>query len=246
MIRSSSYFQRDLQPEMMDRDDLPRADHLQALAGLARLNFFTGVAGDLYSSIRKVALLDRSKTIRLLDVASGSADLPIAWAVRARREGIKLDITTLDISEVAIEEQQRRASARGVRVRSIQQDCTTDPIPEGFDVITNSLFMHHLDEVNVVALIRRMYRSARSRVLICDLERSRLNLGLVRIGSRLVSRSNVVHHDARLSVRGAFNVAEFKRLAENATGQSVRVRRLLPCRMLIGLVPDSGPHQPQR
>ena len=223
----------------MDQQDLPHAVHLQALTGLARLNHFTGIARDLYSPIRKVAADNPSNPIRILDVASGSADLPIAWARRAKKEGLQLEITTLDISGFAIEEQQRRAAAAGARIQAIQQDCTTGPLPTGFDVVTNSLFMHHLDDTEVVALMRGMQQAARRRVVICDLERSRLNLGLVTIGSQLVSRSKVVHHDARLSVRGAFNANEFRRLAERATGQFVSVKRLLPCRMLISLEPIS-------
>lgn len=238
MIRPTADFQRHQQPEMMDQVDLPRAVHLRALAGLARLNHFTGVARDLYSRIRDVAVNNPSQPIRILDIASGAADLPIAWARRARKDGLKLEITTLDISQVAIEEQLRRAAAVGVQIQAIQQDCIDQPLPAGFDVVTNSLFMHHLDDEDVVALMTNMQQAARRRVVICDLERSRLNLGLVAIGSQLVSRSIVVHHDAKLSVRGAFTLGEFKFLAERATGQNVDVRRLLPCRMLISLPPS--------
>lgn len=238
MIRPTEDFQRHQQPEMMDQDDLPRAVHLRALSGLARLNHFTGVARDLYSRIREVAMDTPAKTIRILDVASGAADLPIAWARRARKDGLKLEITTLDISDVAIEEQLRRAAMASVQIQAIQQNCITEPLPVGFDVITNSLFMHHLDDEEVVTLMASMQQAARQRVVICDLERSRLNLGLVTIGSQLLSRSIVVHHDAKLSVRGAFNVSEFQDLAERATGHSVNVQRIFPCRMLISLLPS--------
>jgi 2-polyprenyl-3-methyl-5-hydroxy-6-metoxy-1,4-benzoquinol methylase len=170
-----------------------------------------------------------------LDVASGSGDLPIAWARRAKREGVRLEISTLDISEFAVEEQLRRAAEAGVRIAAIRKDCLSEPLPTGFDVVTNSLFMHHLEDDEVVALIRAMRQAARRRVVICDLERSRLNLGLVSIGSQLLSRSKVVHHDARLSVRGAYTTAELGNLAERATGECVRVERLFPCRMLVSL-----------
>ncbi len=222
---------RDQQPEMMDDPGLSKPEHQHALAGLSRLNRFSGVSSAMYRRIRRY-LRPGDMPVRILDVASGSGDVAIAWAKQAKREGLSIEITSLDISEVAMEEQQRRARLAGVQMESIRQDCLNTALPGGYDVITCSLFMHHLDDRSVTRLLQSMKAAAERAVLICDLERSSTNLVFVGAASRLLSRSSVVHHDALLSVRGAYTRVEFKSLAEAALLQSVRVERSFPCRFM--------------
>lgn len=225
-------FPRDRQPELMDDPQLPREDHLQALAGLARLNRFSGVASAMYRHLRPFGLAVGDRPLNVLDVASGSGDVPLSWVKRAERDGWALQLTMLDISATAMAEQKRRAKAMGVEALSLQQDCLGDGLPAGFDVVTCSLFMHHLDEHQVFRLLQSMQGASHHGILVCDLDRSPLNLMLVKIGSRLLSRSHVVHYDAATSVRGAFTASEFEQIAESALARPVRVQRSFPCRFI--------------
>lgn len=224
--------QRDRQPESMDDPKLPKEEHLRALKGLARLNQVSGVARAMFPHLRAHARATTNQTIRVLDVASGGGDIPIAWARRARREGIKLQLTLLDRSSVAIEQQQRRARRHGVDILALQHDCLSTPLPAGFDIVTCSLFMHHLDEHQTFRLLQSMQLATEHAIVVCDLDRSRLNLMLVQIAARLLTRSQVVHHDAALSVRAAYTMQEFKQLAENAVARPVRVKQSFPCRFI--------------
>lgn len=238
-------FQRDRQPEMMEDPSLPDDEHLCALAGLARLNRISGVARAMYRHLRRHALAQSNRPLCVLDVASGSGDIPITWAKLARREGLKLQLTLLDVHSIAVEEQQRRARRVGLDVLSLQHDCLKSPLPGGFDVVTCSLFMHHLDDHQAFRLLQSMQAATDSALVICDLERTRLNLALVQIGARLLSRSQVVHHDAPVSVRSAFTLDEFKKLAEDALARPVRVQRSFPCRFIASLdeqaIPEAVP-----
>jgi 2-polyprenyl-3-methyl-5-hydroxy-6-metoxy-1,4-benzoquinol methylase len=186
----------------------------------------------MYGHLRRVALAMGDRPLCVLDVASGSGDVPIAWARRAKRDGLKLQLTLLDMSSVAVEEQQRRARQLGLDVMSLQHDCLGTPLPAGFDVVTSSLFLHHLDEHQAFKLLQSMQLATENALLICDLERSRMNLALVTVASRLLTRSPVVHHDAARSVRAAYTMEEFRRLADSALARPVRVRRAFPCRFL--------------
>jgi len=234
-------FQRDRQPELMDDPSLPVEEHLRALAGLARVNKLSGVAGAMYRHLRAYAWARPNQTIRVLDVASGGGDIPIAWGRRARRDGIRLQLSLLDISSVAIEQQQRLARRNGVDILALQQDCLSTPLPVGFDVVTCSLFMHHLDEHQTFRLLQSMQIATEHALIVCDLERSRLNLTLVQIAAHLVTRSRVVHHDGGLSVRGAYTLQEFKQLAENALSRPVRIKRSIPCRFIATVDEDTVP-----
>ena len=230
-------FPRDLQPEIMDQPGIREDVHRQALRGLARLNRYTRVAWDLYKPIFRHAMTMPGTKLRILDVASGSGDLPIQWLRWSKRDGLDLDVCALDVSQTAIDEQQRRATHANVRLRSIRLDCFHDQLPDGFDMVTNSLFMHHLDNTRAIELMRSMMRAARIGVLVCDLERTRLNLRLVNLAARLLSRSMIVHHDADRSVRAAYRIREFAELATAASSAKAIPRRLFPCRFVVSLPP---------
>ncbi|MCP4504519.1 MAG: hypothetical protein GY822_31820, partial [Deltaproteobacteria bacterium] len=107
---------RNLQAEAMDDPDLPRDEHELALRGLARLNRCSGVASAMYRRLKRLAMSRENQSLRLLDVASGSGDVPLRWAEWAKRDGWNLQLTLLDLRSVAIEEQQRRASAADLHV----------------------------------------------------------------------------------------------------------------------------------
>ena len=148
--------QRNLQPEVMDDPHLPRDAHEQALRGLARLNRCSGVASAMYRRLKRLAMNHETRSLRLLDVASGSGDVPLRWAKWAKQEGWDLQLTLLDVRSVAVEEQQRRAQAAGLNVLSMQHDCLQTPLPSGFDVVTCSLFMHHLENHQAGQLLHAM------------------------------------------------------------------------------------------
>ena len=226
-------FARDLQPELMDDPALPRADHEHALVGLSRLNYFSGVIGGMYKQVASFAHTIPDRPLRILDIASGSGDLPVAWAVRARRAGLKMDITATDISPVAVAQQQQRAKSAGVQIASLQADCFAGELPTGFDVVTCSLFAHHLTETQTIDLLQAMRTASNNAVVICDLERTRFNYGLIAVVSRLLSRSYVVHKDALLSVNNAYTKSEFADLAKTAFGREVAVNTMFPCRFLM-------------
>ncbi len=222
---------RDRQPELMDDPSLPASERRQAMAGLARLNRVSGIAGTMYRRLMRYAE-PSGQVLRVLDVASGAGDLPIAWARRAQREGAALQITTLDVAEVAAAEQQRRAKAAGVVIDSVVHDCLKQPLPCGFDVVTCSLFMHHLDQHDALKLLQSMQAVAGRAMLICDIDRSTSNLAMIGLATRLMTRSRVVHTDAIRSVRAAFTCDEFRALAEEALLRPIQVERSFPCRFI--------------
>ena len=92
--------------------------------------------------------------------------------------------------------------------------------------------MHHLENHQAVQLLQAMRQASNGSVIICDLERSYLNLALVSVASRLLSRSKVVHSDATLSLQGAFTMSEFQTICQQALGHPIKIQRLFPCRFL--------------
>ena len=127
---------------------------------------------------------------------------------------------------------RERAEQGGLAIVSIQMDAVREGVPD-CDVAMCHLFLHHLTESEIVSLLRSMRSAARVGVVITDLRRTRLGYGLAWLASRLITRSDVVHRDALLSVRAALNEEELYELAERAGLGAASVRRLWPERMLL-------------
>lgn len=219
--------------EWMDAPDLSEDRHRAALAGLRRLNWLSGISGTLFRQLARLATsATADRPLRVLDVASGSGDLPIDWLRMAARRNLPLEVTALDRSELAMQTAADAARQAGVELRTVCRDCLRDGLPSGFDVVTSSLFMHHLDPPDVSRLVQEMWRVSGRAIVICDLERSRVNLAIIAAAARLVTRSDVVHFDASASVRGAYTRDEFATLLHQALCFSAPVKRSHPCRYL--------------
>ena len=135
---------------------------------------------------------------------------------RARRRDLPIEIVGVDISDKANRYAEQRARACGAPLEFRSLDALADPLPTDFDVITSSLFLHHLQHPQAELLLKKMSAAARRLVLVQDLRRTTAGFCMAYGAARLLSRSNVVHTDAVLSVRAAFTVEEARELASAA------------------------------
>ncbi len=223
-------------PERMDSPSLDAGEHRRALRALARLNRLGRAHRILWPEIRDLAARRASREntpLRVLDVATGSGDIPVALTRAAGAEGLTIEWHALDASALAAAEAARRASLRGVRLTTHVGDAAGEAPGGPFDAVCCSLFLHHLDPGPARDALRRMAASARSLVLVSDLRRTRLGLALACVVPRLVTRSRVVWHDAAASVRAAYTPDELLALAREAGMAGAHVRRAWPQRMLL-------------
>lgn len=214
----------------MDDPALNAAAHDLALAGLARLNRWSRSHWLLWAGITDLAREANAagRALRVTDVATGSGDGPIAMAVRAAHAGLRIEWTLCDASTHALEVAARGAAEAGVRVTLVQADAIARELPVRGDVATCSLFIHHCERAQAVAVMRHMAQSAHIAVGITDLDRTRAGLALAWLGSRVLSRSPIVHFDATASVRAAFTRGEVLSIAADAGLHGARVTRAIP------------------
>jgi len=229
--------QRRRTPEVMDDPALDAARHAAALAGLARINLWSGSVRALWSAIRANGLASRGERLRILDVASGGGDVPIGLALRARRAGVNVEVVGSDLSATAVGFARERAARAGADVEFRVLDALAGDLPAGFDVVTNSLFLHHLDDGDVVPFLVKAAAATRRLLVIDDLVRSRAGHLFARVGTHVISRCDVVHVDGPRSVEGAFTADEARALASRAGLSSARIVRRFPCRWLLTWTP---------
>jgi len=228
------FSKRNRLPEWMDQPDIDPTLHLKALQGLARLNYFSNSVSLLWKPLRKLALANpHSHDFSVLDVATGSGDIPLALSRKAQQAGIKIKFSVTDKSSFALNLVREKALQSNLSIQCFETDALEGPPFPVHDVITCSLFMHHLDNDEAITLMKRMAKAARVAILINDLERSWLNWNMVWIASHLLTRSPVVHMDGPRSVAGAFNQAEMLELAKHAGLIGARIETRWPCRFLL-------------
>ena len=231
-------------PELMDDPSLDYESHAQALRGLGRLNAASNGPGSIWAEIEREARLaagasrspKSAKTLRILDIATGGGDTPIALYHKAKQAGLKVEIVGSDISLNAIAYAKANALQKKAEIEFVSMDVFQDQLPTDFDIIVTSLFTHHLDPGDVVMLLAKMSQAARLKVIVNDLVRSEISYLSVWLATRLLSRSTVVHYDGPVSVNASYTGSEFQDMARQAgmaAGGDVVVKSFFPCRQLL-------------
>lgn len=230
---------RVLIPERMDDPNLDSREHVKALCGLRRINNWTGNASLVWKHVSDVAREIGDRPLRVLDIATAAADIPIALLNLSASHGVKLEIEACDVSDRALVFAKEQCTLANARVRLFRHDILRHDIPQRYDVVMCSQFLHHLADEDVGIVLCKMKAAATSRVVVVDLERSQWNWWQVWFATRVLSRSKVVHFDGPQSVRAAYTVAEITSLAQQVGFASFEVHRTWPCRyVLVGETND--------
>jgi SAM-dependent methyltransferase len=222
------------EPELMDQPGLEEPLHRVALAGLGRINRFSGSGRIIWNAVERLVATNGSRAWRLLDLGSGGGDVAIDVARRAARAGARVTVDGFDMSPFAVRYATARATERQVEnVQFFRRDVLNEPLPEGYDVVMCSLFLHHFPEDVASALLARMAGAAERLVLVNDLCRSALGYWLAWLGCRFLTRSPIVRVDGPLSVQSAFSMKEIQEVARQGGLAGAVVEPRWPCRFLL-------------
>ena len=216
----------------MDRRDASTAELKAALRSLRGLNRYFGS----YRVVRHFARrwMKRGDRLRVLDLATGSADIPRLIADHARGVGAQVEIVALDFqpSTIAI---ARELSAAYDEIDCREADVLTFDDPEPFDIVTCSLALHHFSDEDAIGLLRRAKQLSRKRVLVSDLRRGWLADVGVWLLTAMIFRDHMTREDGRTSARRAFSFAELCTLARRAGWENFGARKFRFARQAIWL-----------
>ena len=219
----------------MDRPDLPVVIARPCPARAGPLNWWSGSERILWASIRRLAVANHAdRPLRVLDVACGAGDVLVGLAGRAKQAGIALELRGIDVSPTAID--HARTTVRCRRIPGLVGVSTMpspNRCPAGFDVVTCSLFLHHLTDDQAADVLRRCAAATNRLVLINDLRRSWAGWLLAVAACRLLTRSPVVHSDGPRSVERAFTPSEALDDTHRAGLANAVISRRWPFRFLL-------------
>jgi ubiquinone/menaquinone biosynthesis C-methylase UbiE len=199
-------------PEILDSNACSPREAQAVLKVLSRINRWFGGVRTTQKMVAHVAQVAGIKRLSLLEVAAGSGQVPDLVRKKLARRGIALDVTLLDMARSHLPAVDPRGGNGQRQSPSVVADALAVPFAEGaFDVVSCSLFAHHLDPQQLKHFVQEALRVSRRAVLINDLVRHPLHLALAYAGYPIM-RNRVAWLDGLTSVRRAYVPKEIERL----------------------------------
>jgi SAM-dependent methyltransferase len=192
------------QPELLDQPGLDPREVERSLADLRTINRVFGGISTSEALFRRVLARTKLREFSLLDVGSGTGDVPLTVVRRLRHAGIEASVTLFDQHANHLPQ----FPAGSPRLHTMTGDALRLPFVENwFDIVSCSLLLHHLEPDQARSFVQQALRIARHAVIINDLVRSRMHHSLLHLW-RPFFRTRVSYLDGLTSVRRAYTPSE--------------------------------------
>ena len=220
--------------EMMDRPQPVSAELERDLHRLRQLNRWFGSHRLILHFVRR--WMRSREALRVLDLATGSGDIPRLIAKHARAIGANVRIHALD-QQAATLEIARRLSTAYPEISFSEADILTWDSVDKYDLVLCTLALHHFSNEDAVRVLRRCRELSRTFVLVADLRRGVLLRAGVYLLTTLIFREPMTRFDARLSAARAFTFREMRGLALRAGWQNFAHEKFRFARQAVWLEP---------
>jgi SAM-dependent methyltransferase len=216
-VSQLNFAERSKQDELMDTEAVSFGDFRACLVDLARVNRLTLAYRPTLAFFDRLLPLARrlGRPLEVIDVGSGYGDMLRAIDAWARRRGVAVSLTGVDLNPWS------RMAALGAtspsrEIRWVTADAFAFEPPQGIDVVVSSLFTHHLPDPLVARFLGWMEANARLGWFVNDLHRHPLPYHFFRHVAKLAGLHRFVQHDGPLSVARAFATSDWHRLLSQA------------------------------
>ncbi|MEY2528208.1 MAG: hypothetical protein QOJ05_298 [Verrucomicrobiota bacterium] len=196
----------------MDRPQPVTPELASDLRNLRQLNRYFGSHRLIEHFLRRWILPQTQ--MRVLDLATGSGDIPRLVVDHARKVGAKVTVEAVD-QQASTLEIARGLSAGYPEIDFLEGDVLSFG-DGGYDLVLCSLALHHFGEAEAVRLLARCRELSSRYVLVSDLRRGLLATIGVYLLTALIFRDPMTRADGRTSAARAFSFRELRALAERA------------------------------
>ena len=219
------------EPEEIDDPTQPFAEIATSMNDVARSNrWFGGTHAVLSHAARLLRDAPPETEIRILDIATGSGDIPQALIDWGRRRGLRITAVGVD----NLPSMLRLAQGAAPDVALVQADALHLPFPpRSFDIAICALAFHHLGFDASARLLRSMDALTTRGFVVTDLRRDRLSLIGVNAALAAMRSHPFTRHDGPASVRRAFTPREYCKMIAVSGVRGVRVSSHLYYRMAL-------------
>ena len=169
--------------------------------------------------------------IHIVDVGSGGGDFLRQIAGWSWRRSIAVQLTGIDLNPYAARA-AAESTPRELGIKWVTSDAMAYRPEKPMDIVVSSLLAHHLEDEEIVAMLRWMEATAQVGWFINDLERAEWS-------SRMfgwVRWHWLVRHDGPVSFRRAFRKEDWVRLlaAAEIPSEAVTIEKWRPGRLCVG------------
>jgi 2-polyprenyl-3-methyl-5-hydroxy-6-metoxy-1,4-benzoquinol methylase len=218
-------------PEWMD-EPCSYKDFRECLVDLRQVNRLTlSYRPTLNFLDRVVAPAKPQQPLRIVDVGSGGGDMLRCVERWAKRKGIAVALTGIDLNPYAA-----RASKELTADESVIQWMTSDAFAyaERVDVVLSSLFTHHLEEAEIVRFLAWSDAVAQQGWFVNDLVREVTPYRLFGVLANVMRWHRFVRHDGPVSFRRSFREEDWQRMVEaGVETTAIRLARWSPGRLCV-------------
>jgi SAM-dependent methyltransferase len=218
--------------EMMDREQALSSELERDLECIRQLNRWFGSYRLILSFIRH--WIKPGALLRVVDLATGSGDIPRLIVDYSRSIGAVVEIDALDRQPATLEI-ARKLSVGYPEISYIEADILKWCPARPHDMTLCTLALHHFSDEDAVKVLRRCSELATKFVLVSDLRRGLFLKGGIQVLTAFVFREPMVRYDARLSAARAFSFSEMRHLALRAGWENFGQRKFRFGRQAIWL-----------
>src|SRR6266480_4780606 len=203
--------------ELMDRPQPISIELERDLRSIRQLNRWFGSHRVVRHFVRRW-IRPRAR-MRIIDLATGSGDIPRLIVDLARKMGANVEIDALDRQSATLEI-ARGLSSGYPEISYVEENILQLKPPHRYDIVLCSLVLHHFSDEDAVRVLRRCRELSRKFVLVSDLRRGLLAAAGVYFLTALIFREPMTRYDARLSAARGFSFKELDKLARQAGWQN--------------------------
>jgi 2-polyprenyl-3-methyl-5-hydroxy-6-metoxy-1,4-benzoquinol methylase len=218
------------EPELMDRPQPVSAELQSDLRNLRQLNRYFGSHALVKRFLRR--WIQPAQSLCVLDLATGSGDIPRLIADHARDVGARVRIDAVDQQAATIQIAQQLTRDYG-EITFHQADVFEFGEASAYDIVLCSLALHHFGENDAVRLLRHCCELTKRFVLVSDLRRGLLATIGVYLLTAILFRDPMTRYDGRISAARAFSFRELHVLAQRAGWKSFHHRRFRFARQAV-------------
>jgi 2-polyprenyl-3-methyl-5-hydroxy-6-metoxy-1,4-benzoquinol methylase len=178
--------------------------------------------------------------MRIVDLATGSGDIPRLFVDYARKIGAHVEIDALDRQPATLEV-ATKLSTGYPEISYREANILEWNSVEAYDVVLCTLALHHFSDEDAVIVLQRCRELSRKFVLVSDLRRGFFLQAGVYLLTALIFREPMTRYDARLSAVRGFSFLEMRDLALRAGWKNFGHKRFRFARQAIWLGGRSKP-----
>ncbi|HEY0076961.1 MAG TPA: methyltransferase domain-containing protein [Abditibacteriaceae bacterium] len=218
--------------ELLDLNRGSLSDVRQSLQDIRRINAWLGGLSLTCKSVFDLLEKRGVQSATVLDVGTGSADIPQRLVEQGRRRGYDLKVIALDLSERHL--QIAREYVDGMKeIELMRGDAFALPLEDkSVDMVVSSLFLHHFRAPQIVEILQEWERVSRCGWMANDLVRHPLALAFFRATGPIFARSYLTRHDGAASIRRAYTAGEMRAIVQKQFPQA-QVRGHFPYRLSV-------------